>query len=92
MSEQGQVYARQNNSVLVNASADFVEPLIFTNITLDICEDMWLNESSASIKKHIIILPRIDLLLFRHCSCHHFCFCAPFFFLSFIALSSRFVF
>ena len=24
--------ARQNNSVLVDASADFVEPLIFTNI------------------------------------------------------------
>ena len=24
--------ARQNNSVLVNASVDFVEPLIFTNI------------------------------------------------------------
>ena len=27
-------YARQNNSVLVNASADFVEPLIFTNIKI----------------------------------------------------------
>ena len=26
--------ARQNNSVLVNASADFVEPLIFTNIKI----------------------------------------------------------
>jgi len=34
----------------------------------------------------------IDLPLFRRYSCHHFCFGAPFFLLSFIALSSRFVF
>ena len=61
---------------------------------LDICEDKWLNKISASINKHRIILPRIkwDLPLFRRCSCHHFCFAAPFFLLTFIALSSRCVF
>ena len=58
MSEQEQVYARQNNYVLLNASAAFVEPHIFTNIKRDICEDKWLNKISASINKHRI-LPRI---------------------------------
>jgi len=55
---------------------------------LDICEDKWLNKISAIFASHLMI----DLPLFRRCSWLHFCFGAPFFLLSFIALSSRCVF
>ena len=34
LSFKAKIILRQNNSVLVNASADFVEPLIFTNIKI----------------------------------------------------------
>jgi len=57
-------------------------------------EDCFSTKSAlVSTSTELFCLALNDRLpLFRRCSCHHFCFGAPFFLLSFIALSSRCVF